>query len=319
MNRFYKRIDYIEDISILAKEVCKRYNLGAFVNASLIEVGYEDFNVKLETEKGKCLLKVFNNNRSNLEVMECVNRTDIAGINGVCTPKVYRDSEERRYSTITIGESRFRVALLEFINGKNFFELNEKPTYDDLNQIIDIASQLSKIQYRPAFIYDPWAISSFAQEYESKIGYFNEDMKSILKPIYNKFIEFDYDSLPKSFVHGDMMSTNLMKDNNSKIWLIDFSVANYTARINEIIVICDDLALIEGDVDKSKERIEYVFDLWCRTVGATDFEKESFKLLFKVANAINVMNATYEQINGNTSEETKMHLNVGKFGLSLWQ
>ena len=136
---------------------------------------------------------------------------------------------------------------------------------------------------------------------------------------YKQFEDFDYDKLPKAFVHGDMMSTNLMLDKNGEIWVIDFSVSNFTARINEIIVICDDVALIVNDKKESERRVKAAFDIWCKKMKATDFEKESFQLIYDVANAINVLNPIYEIKTGNDTEETQMHLEAGLFALTLFK
>lgn len=141
----------------------------------------------------------------------------------------------------------------------------------------------------------------------------------MIKPIYEKFKDFDYEKLPKSFVHGDMLSTNLMVDKNEDIWVIDFSVANYTARLNEIVVICNDLALIYGNKEESEKRIMLAFEQWCKEVNANQFEKDSFFILFDVANAIKILNPFYEIATGNDSKENKMHLNTGAFGLSLFK
>ena len=184
---------------------------------------------------------------------------------------------------------------------------------------MDIGCNLNKIDYKPNFIYDTWAITSFCNEFEKKKQYLEKEYLDKVEPIYNKFKNFDYDKLPKSFVHGDMMSTNLMLDKNNDIWLIDFSVSNYTARINEIVVICDDVALIPNNKVESEKRIRMAFELWCKKMNATEYEKESFNLLFDVANAINVLNPIYEIATGNDSDETKMHLNAGLFALSLFK
>ena len=61
------------------------------------------------------------------------------------------------------------------------------------------------------------------------------------------------------------------------------------------------------------------FEHWCSEVNATQLEKDSFLMLFEVANAINVLNPLYEIATGNDSDETKMHLNAGIFGLSLFK
>lgn len=318
-NRFYERIDKIEDINILSTLVCKEYKLGKLIDTLVLEFGYEDFNAIITTNTGKYFMKVFRNSRTDKDVEDCIGRTWQAYQNGVKVPKIYLNSENKIVTIIKYLDSRFRVTLMQYINGKNFFELNRKPTDNELEQIVSIASSLSKMDYHPNFIYDTWAITSFCAEFEKKKKYLSNEYFNLINPIYEKFKKFDYDKLPKSFVHGDMMSTNLLIDDKGEIWLIDFSVSNYMARINEFIVICDDIALIVNDKEKSENRIKNAFKQWCNEVNATDLEKKSFKILFDVANAINVLITQYEiKELKNDSAETIMHLEAGLFGLSLF-
>ena len=317
--RFYNRIDKIDDINNLSNLVCQEYKFGDLKETTVIYVGYEDFNAIIDTSTGKYLMKVFRNSRTDEEVVQCINRSYVASQNNVKTPKIYKNSTGNIVTIFNYRESRFRVSVIEYIDGKNFFDLNRKPNLDELIRIVDIGCNLNKIDYKPNFIYDTWAITSFCNEFEKKKQYLEKEYLDIVEPIYNKFKNFDYDKLPKSFVHGDMMSTNLMLDKNNDIWLIDFSVSNYTARINEIVVICDDVALIPNNKVESERRIRMAFELWCKKMNATEYEKESFNLLFDVANAINVLNPIYEIATGNDSDETKMHLNAGLFALSLFK
>ena len=318
-NRYYSRIDKIEDINTLSRLVCKEYKLGNLVNTFVIEIGYEDFNAVIITNLGKYFMKVFRNSRTDQEVIECVQRTYNAQINNVPTPKIYLNSKNEIVSIIFYKNSRYRLSVIEYIDGSNFFDLKRKPTDEELNKIVNIAVNFSKIDYKPNFIYDTWAITSFCNEYEKKKKFLESKYINMIQPIFDKFKKFNYDILPKSFVHGDMMSTNLMIDKNEKIWVIDFSVSNYMARINELVVICDDVALITGNKVESERRINNAFSYWCENVNATKLEKDSFQILFDVANAINVMNSQYEIITGNDSNETMMHLETGIFGLKLFK
>lgn len=318
-DRYYSRIDEIENINIISELVCKEYNLGILKDTFVIEIGYEDFNSIITTSKGKYLMKIFRNSRNDQEVLECINRSWKAEQNNVQTPKIYKNSKNEIVTIVNYKKSRFRISVIEYIDGENFFDLNRKPTSQELEKIVNIASNLNKIDYKPNFIYDTWAITSFCNEFEKKSKYLDTKYLNMIKPIYDKFNKFDYEKLPKAFVHGDMMSTNLMLDKDDKIWVIDFSVANYTARLNEIVVICDDVALIQDNKIESENRIKIAFEQWCKEIEAIQLEKDSFKMLFEVANAINVLNPLYEIATGNDSEETKMHLNAGIFGLSLFQ
>ena len=65
--------------------------------------------------------------------------------------------------------------------------------------------------------------------------------------------------------------------------------------------------------------IPIAFNEWCKKINATDFEKQSFQILFDVANAINVLNPIYEIATGNDSDKKKMHLNAGLFALTLFK
>lgn len=317
-DRYYSRIDKIEDINILSRLVCEKYNIGNLLdNTYVIRIGYEDFNAILTTSTGKYLMKVFANVRTDQDCIDCVLRMNEAYVNNIATPKVFENNDKEVLSFITYKNSRYRVVLIEYIYGDSFFDLNRKPNINELKQIINIAINMNKLNYKPPFIYDSWAITSFLSEYEDKKKYLTDEYINLVEPIYQEFKNFDYDSLPKSFVHGDMMSTNLMVDKNGKVWVIDFSVSNYMARINELIVLCSDIALLNDDKAKTIERLTYLYEEWCKNIHPNDNEQKSFILLYKVANAINIVKPYYELISGNKSNETLMHLNSGIYGLSL--
>ena len=67
-NRFYERINKIDDIDNFAKIVCDEYNLGDYKNIKIIEIGYEDFNAIITTSLGKYFLKIYRNERSYTDV-----------------------------------------------------------------------------------------------------------------------------------------------------------------------------------------------------------------------------------------------------------
>lgn len=316
--RYSDRIDTVDDIKTLIEEVLNIYQKNSLKEYKVLEIGYEDFNVIIKTNSDNYFLKVFNNSRDDKEVETIIERIIAAIKVGVPTPDIYKNPKTNNYLTIaTIKQSRFRLCLMQYIGGHDFFSLQEKPNNQELIQIAQIAAKVSKTDYKPKFVYDSWAIPSFLEEFKKKKQYLKNDDLQIVRDVYNEFSKFDYDSLPKSFVHGDMMSTNMLKDRKNNIWLIDFSVSNYMARLIEVIIICGDLALIVNNKEQSLKRLKIVFETWSKIVDATEFEIKSFVMLYKVANAINIMNTNFEITTGNTSNETMMHLEAGRFGMSL--
>lgn len=316
--RYSDRIDTIDDIKTLIEEVLNIYQKTSLKEYKVLEIGYEDFNVIIKTNSDNFFLKVFNNSRDDKEVKSIIERIIAAVKVGVPTPDIYKNPKTNNYlTTISINQSRFRLCLMQYIDGHDFFSLQEKPNNQELIQISQIAAKVSKTDYKPNFVYDSWAIPNFLEEFKKKEQYLKDEDLQIVRSVYDEFSKFDYNSLPKSFVHGDMMSTNMLKDKKNNIWLIDFSVSNYMARLIEVIIICGDLALIINDQEQSLKRLKIVVETWSKIVNATEFEIKSFVMLYKVANAINIMNTNFEIATGNTSDETIMHLNAGRFGMSL--
>jgi aminoglycoside phosphotransferase (APT) family kinase protein len=195
--------------------------------------------------------------------------------------------------------------------------LATRPSENELDEIVGIAVKMQEIDYQPPFVYDSWAINNFVAEFDKKAPELAPQYLKLVRPVYEQFKKFDYDSLPKGYVHGDMLVTNLIKDQNNKIWLVDYSVANYTVRLNEVAVICCDLATVIGGKEQTLDRIARVFDQWCKMVKATDAEKVAFPLLLDVANAIHVMNSAHEKQHDNDSSENEYYLRAGLFGLKL--
>ena len=62
------RLDYTGDIVPLVGEICDAYGIGEPLNSSVIEVGYEDCNVIIETEQGRYLAKMFAKTRAQSEI-----------------------------------------------------------------------------------------------------------------------------------------------------------------------------------------------------------------------------------------------------------
>lgn len=316
-NRFYERIYKIDDIDNFAKIVCDEYNLGDYKNIKIIEIGYEDFNAIITTSLEKYFLKIYRNERSDEEVKNVIERANISERENINSPKILKNSSGNILTVLKYNDFTFRLSIMEYINGKNFFELGECASEDELIKIADLASQFGNIDYKPIFVYDSWAISSFIEEFEKKKSYISEENLKLIQPIYDKFKNFDYELLPKSFTHGDIILTNVIKDEEGEFWIVDYSVSNYNVRLNEIVVASSDFGIIDNEKEESEKRIKLMFERWAEKVNATEQERKAFEMLFRVENAIYILNPSYEIAMGNDSKENQMYLELGKYGLTL--
>ena len=118
------------------------------------------------------------------------------------------------------------------------------------------------------------------------------------------------------FVHGDIISTNVMVDNNSKVWILDFAVSNYLPRIIDLAVTSCNMCLVENSKDKTYENIALLLSEYNKYNKLTDYELEVFGTFYKLANAMHILQPTYITKTDGDSEENQYWLNEGIVGYS---
>jgi len=115
--------------------------------------------------------------------------------------------------------------------------------------IIKQAALINQIDLHPSLVYDHWAITSLLDEYKIKGKYLTKQDEEFIKPLIRSFQSIDIDKLPHCFVHGDITKTNTMRSKKGDIYILDFAVANYYPRIQELAVILCDLFFDRKHVD----------------------------------------------------------------------
>lgn len=317
MNEFEKRINLNFPLEILSQEVCKQYNLGDFVDNQLIKIGYEDYNYILTTSKGKFVVKVFSNLRTDKDCQNLADRGSIPNKHGFSCPKIYETSQGNLLIIIVNGV-KFRLLVMNYIDGKDFFTLNELPSEEELKVIAQETAKLNLIDYRPEFIYDKWSIVNFEKEYLKNKKYLSGKYKTLIEQVYNEFKTIDFSRLKYGFVHGDIIETNILRDDKNKLWFVDFSVSNYLPRIVDIAVTICDLCLDLTNIEISKQRTQIYLNEYEKILPLTKYEKQALKVFLKCHQAITIIQTTKEKVEDkNLSEENLKFLNKAKKGLDL--
>ena len=308
-----KRINFQGEFDELLQDVCSAYKIGNFISFVPIEIGYEDFNLKLITSKGTFFVKIFSDKRDNTECLRLINVVKIALDNGVSHPKFLKHAEGYIYKN-QYEQFNIRVAVFEFIEGKNFFEMKRNPNTVELKEIIKMAAAINKIDYVVAPLYDEWALVNFVAELELARKYLDKKQLKVLEQLKSDFEKIDLKSLPMSLVHGDLISTNIMKD-KTNIYFVDFSVANYYPRIVELAVLMSDTMFDPT----GKVTVEKYYKLltveYQNYLKLTEEEIEVLPLFIKLAHAMHVVRGERAIGQGDKSTVTKHLVDLGKKGL----
>jgi len=313
MNEFDKRIGLNTDLKNISKEICKTYNIGDFVSNELITIGYEDYNYILTTNKGKYCVKIFHNERSEKDVFNYLERLKVVANNNINSPKPISINNDICY-LLNYENNNYYICVFEYINGKNFYELGEKLSISEVKEIAKQTALINNIEIKPEFIYDSWAIINFEEEYSKKREYLNDELKKEFDELLLEFNKIEFDKLPKGFVHGDIINTNVIKDEKT-LWIVDYAVSNYLPRIIDLAVISCNLCLSEN-LDETINKIVTLLNEYNKYNKLTEYEINCFGIFYKLANAMHILCTTYLIETEGQSEENNYWLNEGELGLS---
>ena len=313
---FNKRIGLNVELKEISKIICRKYGIGEFIDNKIIEIGYEDYNYVLVTTMNKYCVKIFNIEREEENLKEYLHRIEEVAKTEINTPKPIKINE-KVYLRLEYSGNIYTICVFEYIDGNNFFELNIKPSEEEIKELARQTALINKMKIDVNFIYDSWAIINFEKEYKKKRRFLDEKTQKEFDLLLEEFQSLEIERLPKGFVHGDIITTNVMKDRNKKLWIIDFAVSNYLPRIIDLAILACNLCLNLDSKEKSINNILILLNEYNRYNKLEKYELENFHIFYKLANAMHIMSTIYIIATEGDSDENQYWLNEGKKGMEF--
>ncbi|MBP9718867.1 MAG: phosphotransferase [Candidatus Levybacteria bacterium] len=318
MINIQSRIGYEGDLAPILTKAFENYNHGSYKSHSIVEMGYEDLNVVVETSHHKFFVKIFASFRDKSDCERYVEILERAKYSGVEQPEVYPTRYQNYIYETIIDGNPIRLIVMHYIDGWTLFDTPTILTQKEALFLIEQAAKINQISLKPSSIYDSWAIVNFLAEAGKKMQYLTEEDKKLVHPLIEKFRQINTDDLPHCFVHGDLIKTNIMRDKNDHLYILDFSVANCYPRIQEIAVLMCDVFFDTKNLDKYEDLYKQTLDEYQKYIPLEKIELEILPLYCQVAHAMHLLGATYEKkVNGNQTKENEYFLNLGRIGLQF--
>jgi Ser/Thr protein kinase RdoA (MazF antagonist) len=316
---FENRLGFSGDVNEVMNRTMRDYGLGDVKSTELITVGFQDYNVIVNTSEGSYLVKVFAENQEagEPERPERYVKVMQAAINGgVNHPKLFEDSTGETLHVDKL--SQLSMAVMAFIPGKTFYEASgdfQAPNDEQLKLVLAEAVKINAIDYDPPYQFDDWAIPNMRLMFDKTRNYLSDEGRGLVEKAFTHYDAIPLDKLPKTFVHGDMIKTNVIMGDDGKAYVIDFAVANTYPRIQELAVISANL-LFDGKTPL-RERTEKVTDMYIKAGGVlTDLEKSHVFDYALPGAAMEYMGSIWERdVNGDTTPEIDHWAELGLRGL----
>ena len=309
------RLNYIGDLDPVVKRLSSIYQIGDLIDFSVIGVGYEDCNVIVNSSEGKFVAKIFSKVRTPQDINRYTTIMEKAVEAGVNHPSLIKTKDDSVVCTDTLSNG-ISMVLMEFIDGKSFLELERIPNKVELQRVLEQAAKINGINFQPPYLFDSWAIPNIKTMFDKVKEFIKPEDITLVEQAMVRYDEIPVDELPHCFVHGDFTKANILKGDDDKIYILDFSVANWYPRIQELAVIAANLLHDVSSPMSFRERCEMVADEYSRFSTLTSDERTHLYAYALAGVTMEFMGAHQEKyINGNDTKETDYWLKLGGEGL----
>ncbi|HEY1646174.1 MAG TPA: phosphotransferase [Candidatus Saccharimonadales bacterium] len=270
-NTYQERLDYKGDIKPLIAAISEGYELGIVQESSVFNVGYEDCNVRVQTDTGQFVIKAFNKLRAEQDVDRYVSVMQAVVGSGVHHPPLHRTKSGSLLFTHPSGVS---AVAMDFIEGHTYFDTKAVPTDEELALIADEAVKIHSLDIDPAYVFDSWAIPNIHEMHTASLPLLDEEGKRLAQAAISRYEGIDLSKLEKRFIHGDIISPNTLLGSDGKVWVLDFAVSNVYPRVQELAVMAS--SLLAGSQPSSlSQRVERVKNAYLKAGGElTDYEQQ---------------------------------------------
>jgi len=302
----------LEDVIV---DVAQDLNLGNVISNDVITVGYEDYNTKVVTERGMYVFKIFSKKRSDEEVRRCADIVDAVCSAGIAHPTIHRIPEG---SALYVHTSGLRLIVMDYVDGESFYDKGTPPNDEQLRKIVREAVKINKLDIRPTYLFDSWAIPNMGWMLDQTCNHLSEEGLRLSEEAFRRYNAIPIDQLPKTFVHGDLIKTNVLLGHDGEIHVIDFSVSNIYPRVQEIAVMATNLLFDEknGTTVPLRERIDKLIAMYEAEGGElTDIEKQYAFDYALPGCAMEYMGSVNERIKTGDNKEIRYWENLGLQGL----
>lgn len=306
------RLAYNGSLAPVIKRLSAAYQIGGLTDFSVIGVGYEDCNVVVETEQGKFVAKIFSKVRTQQDIARYASIMEKVVETGVNHPPLLRNSDGQ-VTYVDPYANGISLVLMDFIEGETFFELNRAPDNQERQEILEQAARINRLPYHPPYIFDSWAIPNIRIMLD-RTGQFiePEDLK-LVEEVLRRYNAIPLDGLPQCFVHGDFTKANVLKAKNGALYILDFSVANWYPRIQELAVIAANLLHEDNNQTSLSDKCALVAEEYSRLNPLTKVERLHLQDYALAGVVMEFMGSHQEKyLHGNDTDETDYWFNLGR-------
>ena len=336
---YFTRVKFEEkDLKNILDIIVSLYHFAKVKSYHVIETGYEDFNVYMETLNNKYVVKFFSNERNFGNIKHYINVVDnITKQSYLNTPKIYKN-KNGTLGEVEYNSKKIYFFVMSYISGDTIYALEKKVELKTMVRIVfdilkyncvnkDLKDYLLSEEAKKYKPYDVWSYENFLTEYKDKSKYLSKYDDELLKPVVEYFQDMTerykkYDEKfknqpvmpPYMSAHNDFISTNIILKDNIEPYYIDFSVSSIALNFVDVAVFGCDTVLKKGITPK--EYAKYLKIISYILYRTHIMEYNLYPTSVCVQHGIHLLISNYLKVHDHVeSEENEYFLNIGRTGI----
>ncbi len=299
------------DLPQLLAHVADSFGLDSVRDWSVLKTGYEDCNIDVTTTRVRVVVKVFAADRAPgiaARTADLITRAQAAGVHH---PRLHRDHR----GEMVHRHRGHQILVMDFVPGHTFYDLDRAPSPGELIAIIEQVVRIHGVDAHPAFVFDPWAITNLVPLAAQVRDLLDTEQRRFVGRAVEGIAGVDRDALPATLIHADLTKGNVLLGEDGSPSVLDFALANYLPRVQELAMIAANLT--HGAPDPLPTRVETIATLYSAAapVPLTATELAALRAFCHAAAAMELLGALAEWHHGNRSAETASLIDVGLAGL----
>lgn len=258
------------------------------------------------------VVKIINHEKTNEEIDEFIQKSIVIAKNNIKAPKLIPYKENYLF-TYDMDGLHINLVVMEYIDGSDLYSINKQITKQDIEKLIDILIPLHKIEDKiENKEYDEYCFMKIKEDYQKAKNVLPRYIREQVEKMVKEFDEIELEKLPKCFIHGDLISSNIMKDKNKNLWLIDFYQSGIGLRLLDIVKVLNSVIDNYKYENDTEELEQYFLEQYNKKMPLTTYELEVLPILRKIDACVGMMMETFDDIEGRDNEENQYWLENDK-------
>lgn len=314
MSDLLGRINLELDVNQLVDLVLRAFGLSTIVEYELIDNGYEELNIKLWTQEGAYVAKIFNKDKSPQIVRDYVKGLNELYKAGIPVPRLILADNNSLVEISTRGKSSF-CCLMEYFAGESFQSV--EPDNGDLREIVRIISKIHQLSFKISENYDSWGTAHLVQEFALKKGYLDREDFELIEPIVSEFQSLRWDGFTKCIVHGDLQRAHVLKDKAGHYCILDLGCMTFGFAAVDLAIFLA-FYCIDENGEYNKDRYEFSIREYQKMRRLNGDELDALPLLILGTYAIySIASQHLARSQKDSSKQTNDWIAFGKKGLRM--